>query len=182
MIGDCFLFSSPFPKRWYDQEPCSRESRWGCLIRSHNIFCRTKHFYSVHRSAMSLTRTATELLVWFSAAIRPRKCSSARLSSTWRKRNCQSTSGTSPLQAAPYCCLAPQVRRSRRYNPLLGELLLSVPVSLMVILLIAICAEPYLQSLAKALSHYFKARLLILDADDFSLRVRWNCYYSNFDL
>jgi ATP-dependent protease Clp ATPase subunit len=42
--------------------------------------------------------------------------------------------------------------------------------------------EPYLQSLAKALSHYFKARLLILDATDFSLRVRWNCYYSNFDL
>ncbi|KAF8716450.1 hypothetical protein HU200_026330 [Digitaria exilis] len=32
--------------------------------------------------------------------------------------------------------------------------------------------EPYLQSLAKALSHYFKARLLILDATDFSLRIQ----------
>ncbi|CAN6331836.1 unnamed protein product [Urochloa humidicola] len=32
--------------------------------------------------------------------------------------------------------------------------------------------EPYLQSLAKALSHYFKARLLILDASDFSLRIQ----------
>lgn len=52
---------------------------------------------------------------------------------------------------------------------------------LMVILLTAACAEPYLQSLAKALSHYFKARLLILDATDFSLRVSGNCNYSNFD-
>jgi len=32
--------------------------------------------------------------------------------------------------------------------------------------------EAYLQSLAKALSHYFKARLLILDATDFSLRIQ----------
>ncbi|OEL38775.1 putative AAA domain-containing protein C24B10.10c [Dichanthelium oligosanthes] len=32
--------------------------------------------------------------------------------------------------------------------------------------------EPYLQSLAKALSHYFKSRLLILDATDFSLRIQ----------
>jgi len=32
--------------------------------------------------------------------------------------------------------------------------------------------EPYLQSLAKALSHYFKARLLIVDATDFSLRIQ----------
>ncbi|XP_062180819.1 peroxisomal ATPase PEX6-like [Phragmites australis] len=32
--------------------------------------------------------------------------------------------------------------------------------------------EPYLQSLAGALSHYFKARLLILDITDFSLRIQ----------
>ncbi|XP_062232254.1 uncharacterized protein LOC133929499 [Phragmites australis] len=32
--------------------------------------------------------------------------------------------------------------------------------------------EPYLQSLARALSHYFKARLLILDVTDFSLRIQ----------
>jgi hypothetical protein len=42
----------------------------------------------------------------------------------------------------------------------------------MVTLLAAVSAEPYLQSLAKALSHYFEARLLILDATDFSHRVR----------
>jgi hypothetical protein len=41
----------------------------------------------------------------------------------------------------------------------------------MMTLLAAVSAEAYLQSLAKALSHYFKARLLILDATDFSLRV-----------
>ena len=42
----------------------------------------------------------------------------------------------------------------------------------MVTLLAAVSAEAYLQSLAKALSHNFKARLLIVDATDFSLRVR----------
>lgn len=50
----------------------------------------------------------------------------------------------------------------------------------MVTLLAAVfSAEPYLQSLAKALSHYFKARLLILDATDFSLRVSsWQLFPS----
>ncbi|KQK04715.1 putative cell division cycle ATPase isoform X2 [Brachypodium distachyon] len=32
--------------------------------------------------------------------------------------------------------------------------------------------EPYLQSLARALSHYYKTRLLILDITDFSLRIQ----------
>jgi hypothetical protein len=32
--------------------------------------------------------------------------------------------------------------------------------------------EPYLQSLARALSHYYKAQLLILDVTDFSLRIQ----------
>ncbi|CAM0953519.1 unnamed protein product [Alopecurus aequalis] len=32
--------------------------------------------------------------------------------------------------------------------------------------------EPYLQSLARALSHYYKARLLLLDVTDFSLRIQ----------
>lgn len=55
----------------------------------------------------------------------------------------------------------------RRKNRFLGDRLW-----LSVLLTACLCAERYLQFLARALSHYFKARLLILDVNDFSLRVR----------
>lgn len=74
---------------------------------------------------------------------------------------------------------SPQALKSIRFESCCSATLCLLMV---ILLLTASCAEPYLQSLAKALSHYFKARLLILDANDFSLRVSGSCYYSNFDL
>jgi ABC-type branched-subunit amino acid transport system ATPase component len=37
-------------------------------------------------------------------------------------------------------------------------------------LLVLILEEPYQQMLAKALAHFFEAKLLLLDATDFSLK------------
>jgi hypothetical protein len=38
-----------------------------------------------------------------------------------------------------------------------------------------ILEEPYQQMLAKALAHYFEAKLLLLDATDFSLKASLYC-------
>jgi hypothetical protein len=68
---------------------------------------------------------------------------------------------------------------THRFFPAAKKNFLSFFASVCVLLTACLsCAELYMQYLARALSHHFQARLLILDVTDFSLRVRKGLFRS----